>query len=467
MNCFPHPPRPPAPGFPGAAPVFVNALHGPTGATGPVGPTGPMGDGSGPTGPQGPTGPTGPQGPTGLCPVVPTKTSDITNDGEDGTSKFVTEKKAEDGWWSEWEFSGASAGGGFHWVAEQPPNEPDYWNLFRVEDGQPTPTDPEDTKSGTPDATYLDFNTVGVIAARRRVCAPVPTKPSDIGAQAALSQQQLDNIAAVPEKADFNVPFKINGQRMRWVGIAGTFVFTDTANDISIGYSAPRGLSAVKASDDTVVYELFVFGDVLYVKDNGVDIASYSYERAPAALLGDIPAVAAPSTSASDAGKAADAKATGDALAAKQDAIADLAAIRSGAALGATAVQPSALRYELFTYSMPGAENSMRDRTCHAFTATSDVSDYNFAVPVATQGRARDLMLFLTVEDSGSHTFTFSESDGLVPISILFGSSELSRISQGRNLILFTEVAANRWLVSVRHEDFTAAELAALEGGNP
>lgn len=47
-------------------------------------------------------------------------------------------------------------------------------------------------------------------------------------------------------------------------------------------------------------------------------------------------------TTLSEAGKAADAKAVGDALAGKQDAISDLEAIRTGAAKGTTAVQPEA-----------------------------------------------------------------------------------------------------------------------------
>lgn len=60
------------------------------------------------------------------------------------------------------------------------------------------------------------------------------------------------------------------------------------------------------------------------------------------AIAGTIPSVISPSTSA-DSGFAADAKDTGDALAAKQNEISDLETIRSGAAAGATAVQPSAM----------------------------------------------------------------------------------------------------------------------------
>lgn len=152
-------------------------------------------------------------------------------------------------------------------------------------------------------------------------------------------------------------------------------------------------------------------------------------------------------------------------LAGKQDAIADLATIRSGAALGATAVQPadlaSAVRYGLVEITAnPG---TLSDRAVNSATIANAGT---FVLPAAVSGRARDLMLSLTVTLSASIAVNFFESGGPTPITILFGSSELSKISQGRNLICFTEVAANQWLVSVRHEDFTAAELAALEGGN-
>lgn len=89
---------------------------------------------------------------------------------------------------------------------------------------------------------------------------------------------------------------------------------------------------------------LYRGGDVLHVHDFSTEYGSDLIpDGARFATLKDIPALATPSTDASAQGKAADAKATGEALAGKQETISDLSTIRSGAAAGATAVQPSAL----------------------------------------------------------------------------------------------------------------------------
>lgn len=138
-----------------------------------------------------------------VCTIAqPTRTSQLINDGEDGESPYVTEAKAEAGWWSEWTVlkNGADV------TAECP--QPEYapvdavWSCPVVFGGGTWIL--AAVVEGADDVTHLGWalGSSEYTATRHRVAAPVPTTPEDIGAQPALTAQQLANIAAVPSKAD-------------------------------------------------------------------------------------------------------------------------------------------------------------------------------------------------------------------------------------------------------------------------
>ena len=100
-------------------------------------------------------------------------------------------------------------------------------------------------------------------------------------------------------------------------------------------------------------------------------------------------------TTLSEAGKAADAKAVGDALAGKQDTISDLATIRSGAAKGATALQSVPSTYRTAT-AQDAIDSGKVDKVAGKGLSTNDYTDAAKAkvdalAPVATSGNYNDL----------------------------------------------------------------------------
>ena len=100
-------------------------------------------------------------------------------------------------------------------------------------------------------------------------------------------------------------------------------------------------------------------------------------------------------TTLSEAGKAADAKAVGDALAGKQDTISDLATIRSGAAKGATALQSVPNTYRTAS-EQDTIDSGKVDKVTGKGLSTNDYTDAAKAkvdalAPVATSGNYNDL----------------------------------------------------------------------------
>ena len=141
-----------------------------------------------------------------------------------------------------------------------------------------------------------------------------------------------------------------------------------------------------------------------------------------------------------------------DALAAlrtgKQDTIADLATIRAGAALGATAVQPSSLRYAFAsptpTVSGTSATVACDDRAVNDFTVATGITSLTITPPASVAGRARDFFCRVMLTDSSLPTVTLS--GGTIDI----GASEVAGMTQGVNLLMFTEIASGHWLASRR-----------------
>lgn len=134
-------------------------------------------------------------------------------------------------------------------------------------------------------------------------------------------------------------------------------------------------------------------------------------------------------TTLTQSGKAADAKAVGDALAGKQDTISDLEAIRTGAAKGATALQsvPS-------TYRTASEQDTIDDGKVDKVTGKGlSSNDYTDAAkakvdalaPVATSGSYNDLTYKPTIPTAlpnpNALTFTGAVTgsyDGSAPVSV-------------------------------------------------
>ena len=102
-----------------------------------------------------------------------------------------------------------------------------------------------------------------------------------------------------------------------------------------------------------------------------------------------------PDTTLSEAGKAADAKAVGDALAGKQDTISDLEAIRAGAAKGATALQSVPSTYRMAS-EQDTIDSGKVDKVTGKGLSSNDYTDADKSkvdalAPVATSGNYNDL----------------------------------------------------------------------------
>ena len=122
-------------------------------------------------------------------------------------------------------------------------------------------------------------------------------------------------------------------------------------------------------------------------------------------------------------GKAADAKAAGDAL-----------------------------RYDLATPEQTASGTTvavmLQDRAINSVTLASTVTAATFAPPAAVAGKARDFFLRLTIDGSTVPIVTLPNGE-----TIDIGSDFADDLVVGTNLILFSEIAANHWLVTVRGEE--------------
>lgn len=93
------------------------------------------------------------------------------------------------------------------------------------------------------------------------------------------------------------------------------------------------------------------------------------------------------------------------------------------------------------------------DRGINAATLGNTVTAATIMLPAATSGKARDFFINLTIEASNAPTLTFLDPATSTTADVQFGSDSLADITPGYNLVLFTEIAANKFLVSVKHED--------------
>ena len=195
-------------------------------------------------------------------------------------------------------------------------------------------------------------------------------------------------------------------------------------------------------------------------------------------------------TTLSETGKAADAKAVGDALADKQDTISDLEAIRTGAAKGATALQsvPS-------TYRTAAAQDTIDsgkvDKVTGKGLSSNDYTDAAKAkvdalAPVATSGNYNDLtdkptipapVTEQTVSGWGftKNTGTYSKPTGGIPKADLANDVQASlnkadtALQEHQSLAAYRTAAAQDVIDSGKQDKITSTNKLAysLISGTP
>jgi hypothetical protein len=84
------------------------------------------------------------------------------------------------------------------------------------------------------------------------------------------------------------------------------------------------------------------------------------------------------------------------------------------------------------------------DRAINDFTVATGITSLTITPPAAVTGRARDFFCRVTLTDSSLPTVTLS--GGTIDI----GASEVAGMTQGVNLLMFTEIASGHWLASRR-----------------
>ena len=84
------------------------------------------------------------------------------------------------------------------------------------------------------------------------------------------------------------------------------------------------------------------------------------------------------------------------------------------------------------------------DRAINDFTVATGITSLTITPPAAVTGRARDFFCRVTLTDSSLPTVTLSGA------TIDIGASEVAGMTQGVNLLMFTEIASGHWLASRR-----------------
>ena len=107
-----------------------------------------------------------------------------------------------------------------------------------------------------------------------------------------------------------------------------------------------------------------------------------------------------------------------------------------------------ALRYS-FASPTPSASGTSatvacEDRAINDFTVATGITSLTITPPAAVTGRARDFFCRVTLTDSSLPTVTLSGA------TIDIGASEVAGMTQGVNLLMFTEIASGHWLASRR-----------------
>ena len=116
--------------------------------------------------------------------------------------------------------------------------------------------------------------------------------------------------------------------------------------------------------------------------------------------------------------------------------------------LATTAFVQGEIRYSFAsptpTVSGTAATVTCEDRAINDFTVATGITSLTITPPAAVTGRARDFFCRVTLTDSSLPTVTLS--GGTIDI----GSTEVAGMTQGVNLLMFTEIASGHWLASRR-----------------
>jgi hypothetical protein len=108
----------------------------------------------------------------------------------------------------------------------------------------------------------------------------------------------------------------------------------------------------------------------------------------------------------------------------------------------------SLLRYS-FSSPIPSVSGTTatvacEDRAINDFTVATGITSLTITPPAAVTGRARDFFCRVTLADSSLPTVTLS--GGTIDI----GATDVAGMTQGVNLLMFTEIASGHWLASRR-----------------
>ena len=96
------------------------------------------------------------------------------------------------------------------------------------------------------------------------------------------------------------------------------------------------------------------------------------------------------------------------------------------------------------TVSGTTATVACEDRAINDFTIATGITSLTITPPAAVTGRARDFFCRVTLTDASLPTVTLS--GGTIDI----GATEVAGMTQGVNLLMFTEIASGHWLASRR-----------------
>ena len=116
--------------------------------------------------------------------------------------------------------------------------------------------------------------------------------------------------------------------------------------------------------------------------------------------------------------------------------------------IATTAFVQGEIRYSFAspTPSVSGttATVACEDRAINDFTVATGITSLTITPPSAVTGRARDFFCRVTLTDSSLPTVTLSGA------TIDIGASEVAGMTQGVNLLMFTEISSGHWLASRR-----------------
>jgi hypothetical protein len=97
------------------------------------------------------------------------------------------------------------------------------------------------------------------------------------------------------------------------------------------------------------------------------------------------------------------------------------------------------------TVSGTSATVACEDRAINDFTVATGITSLTITPPAAVTGRARDFFCRVALTDASLPTVALPTGQ-----TVDIGQSEINGMTQGVNLLMFTEIASGHWLASRR-----------------